>query len=166
MKFALARIDNRLIHGQVMEAWVPYVKADCIIVANDEVAASPMKMAMMEACVPSSLNLFVGSLSEIAEQLRAGQIRSSRSLLLFENASDALQLYRYGVHYERLNLGNMHAAQGKVAVSCTLCIDREDIESLQDLESSGVAISAQCIPQDSAQSWHKLQKCWEKAHLD
>lgn len=166
MKFALARIDNRLIHGQVMEAWVPYVKADCIVVANDAVAASPLKKAMMEACVPSSLRLFVGSLAEIAEKLCAGEIKTMRTLLLLENASDALQLYRHGVHYERLNLGNMHAAQGKVAVSCTLCIDSSDIEDLKDLEKSGVEITAQCIPQDSAQSWHKLHQCWEKTHRD
>jgi len=164
MKIALVRVDNRLIHGQVMEAWVPYVHADCIVVANDEVAASPLKKAMMEACVPRNLQLFIGSLDEVAEQLRAGLITSSRILLLFENSHDALQVYRHGVHFKKLNLGNMHASQGKVAVSCTLCIDGEDVGNLRVLESSGVEISAQCIPQDTAQSWHKLRDCWEKSN--
>jgi len=166
MKIALARVDNRLIHGQVMEAWVPYVHADCIVVANDEVAASPLKRAMMEACVPRSMQLFIGSLNDISDQLQSGSIRSSRILLLFENSRDALQTYRHGVRFKSLNLGNMHASQGKVAVSCTLCIDGEDVGNLKDLESSGVEISAQCIPQDTAQSWHKLRDCWEKSRRD
>ncbi len=166
MKFALARVDNRLIHGQVMEAWVPFVKAECIVVANDQGASSPLKRAMMEASVPRNLKLFIGSLSDIAQRISAGDIAPGKSLLLLENASDALAVYRHGVHFERLNLGNMHADQGKVAVSCTLCIDQEDISNLKNLEASGVEISAQCIPQDSAQSWHKLRQCWEKSSHD
>lgn len=166
MKIALARVDNRLIHGQVMEAWVPYVQADCIVVANDEVAASPLKKAMMEACVPRTMQLFIGSLDDISARLQAGVITSSRILLLFENSRDALQIYQHGVHFKTLNLGNMHASEGKVAVSCTLCIDSEDVGNLKDLESSGVEISAQCIPQDTAQSWRKLRACWEKSCRD
>ncbi|PLY04146.1 MAG: PTS N-acetylgalactosamine transporter subunit IIB [Desulfuromonas sp.] len=166
MKIALARIDNRLIHGQVMEAWVPYVNADCIVVANDEVASSPLKRAMMEACVPRCLQLFIGSLEEISAQIQNGTICSSKTLLLFENSHDALKVFRRGVHYKRLNLGNMHASQGKVAVTCTLCIDGEDVVNLKELESSGVEISAQCIPQDTAQSWHKLRVSWEKSSSD
>lgn len=166
MNIALARVDNRLIHGQVMEAWVPFVHADCIVVANDAVSSSPMKRAMMEACVPRKLQLFIGSIGEIAEQFQNGKISASKVLLLFETSCDALHAYRLGVPFTRLNLGNMHASQGKVAVSCTLCIDGDDVGNLRDLESLGVDITAQCVPQDSAQSWHKLRQCWEKSHRD
>ena len=53
MSIVLTRIDTRLIHGQVLEAWVPYTHADCIVVANAAVKANPLKKLMMEASVPS-----------------------------------------------------------------------------------------------------------------
>jgi len=161
MSIVLARIDNRLIHGQVMEAWVPYVQADCIVVANNAVASSPLKRAMMEACVPRNIRVFVVSVVEAADRLRNGDLDTSRVLLLLENSRDALEIFREGVNFPRLNLGNMHAAQGKVAVSCTLCIDSHDIENLTDLEAAGVAISARCVPQDADRNWRRLLQCLE-----
>ena len=166
MKIVLVRVDNRLIHGQVMEAWVPYVNANCIVVANDSVANSPIKRAMMEACVPRGIELHIGSVAEITEMFHEGQIKASKVMLLFETSTDALKSYRRGLKFDRLNLGNMHAADGKVAVSCTLCIDGEDVGNLKKLESSGVEITAQCIPQDQVQNWHKLRQCWEKTRVD
>ncbi len=166
MSIVLTRIDNRLIHGQVMEAWVPFVQADCIVVANDSVASSPLRRSMMEACVPRSMQIMVGTIAEAAQMLRSNELFSARILLLLENSHDALNLYRAGVEFTHLNLGNMHASHGKVAVSCTLCIDGDDVESLADLEDAGVKITAQCIPQDSEQSWHKLRQCWEKSGRD
>jgi len=166
VSIVLTRIDNRLIHGQVMEAWVPFVQADCIVVANDDAAMSPLKKAMMEACVPRSMKIVVGTIGDIAQRMQGEELSSSRVLLLLENAHDALDLYRAGVQFAQLNLGNMHASQGKVAVSCTLCIDGEDVERLRDLEAEGVKISARCIPQDTEQSWHKLRQCWEKSGRD
>ena len=52
MNIVLARIDNRLIHGQVLESWVPTTRANCIIVANDEVAQAVMQKILMQAAVP------------------------------------------------------------------------------------------------------------------
>jgi len=162
MSIVLARIDNRLIHGQVMEAWVPFVQADCIVVANNAVASSPLKRAMMEACVPRSIRVFVGSVGEAADRLCRGEFDSAKVLLLLENSSDALEIFREGVNFPRLNLGNMHAAQGKVAVSCTLCVDSHDIENLSDLEAAGVMITARCVPQDTDRNWRRLMQIMEK----
>jgi PTS system mannose-specific IIB component len=166
MNIVLTRVDNRLIHGQVMEAWVPHVKADCIVVANDDAASSPLKRAMMEACVPSNLKVMIGTIEVISRRLQAGEISASRILLLLENSQDALALYREGVTFSKLNLGNLHATKGKVAVSCTLCIDEEDVDNLQELESLGVKVTARCIPQDGEQDWHRLQQCYLKASDD
>jgi len=49
MALVFVRIDNRLIHGQVLEAWVPFVRADCIVVANDDIARKPLQKLMMKA---------------------------------------------------------------------------------------------------------------------
>ncbi|SHI77920.1 PTS system, mannose-specific IIB component [Malonomonas rubra DSM 5091] len=156
MSLVLTRIDNRLIHGQVLETWVPYVHADCIVVANDEIASSPLKRMMMEASVPSRMRVEIGTVDEITALFGSGSLEKCKILLLFGNTADALRAYRNGLIYQRLNLGNLHAGAGKTRLSCTIFLDKEDIGFLQELDVAGVAITARCIPADSERSWKKL----------
>jgi PTS system mannose-specific IIB component len=58
--------------------------------------------------------------------------------------------------FPELNLGNLHGGEGKLRYSCTIALDREDIEILESLEEEGVRIVSQCIPADREQYWRKL----------
>jgi PTS system mannose-specific IIB component len=156
MSLVLTRIDNRLIHGQVLETWVPYVHADCIVVANDTVASTPLKRMMMESSVPSRMRVEIGSVEEMSALMASGTLADYKVLLLFGNTSDALRAYRYGLSYQRLNLGNLHAGDGKTRLSCTIFLDPADLDALYELEQAGITITARCIPADSERSWKKL----------
>jgi PTS system mannose-specific IIB component len=156
MSIVLARIDNRMVHGQVLEAWVPFVQADCIVVANDDVAQQALQRMVMEAAVPSSIKLIIGSLEETAQILSSAELMKKRVLLLFANSLDALKVCRLGVAYQKLNLGNMHSGEGKARYSCTIALDQEDIDNLQQIEAEGVNIVSQCVPTDRERGWLKL----------
>ena len=156
MAVVLARIDNRLIHGQILEAWVPYVKADCIVVANDRIASAALEKTLMAAAVPKGIRVVIDSLQQVAQILAEDDLAGARVLLLFESTNDALAARRAGVPYEDLNLGNMHAGEGKCRYSCTISLDPEDIDNLQLIEDQGVTIASQCIPADRERPWRKL----------
>ncbi len=156
MSIVLTRIDNRLIHGQILETWLPHVHANCLVVANDEIASSPLKRMMMEASVPSSIQVEIGSVEEIAKLFLSGDLDGRRVLLLFATTADSLAALRAGLKYERLNLGNLHAGEGKTQCSCTVFLAPEDIENLEQLDHAGVDISARCIPADMARNWRRL----------
>ncbi len=156
MNLVLIRIDNRLIHGQVLEAWVPFVKANCILVANDVIAANPLKRMMMQASVPSRTRVEIGTIEEIVSLLTSGALDHCRILLLFGTTSDAVRAYRSGLYYEKLNLGNLHADKGKARLSCTVFLDPTDMDDLAMLEQAGIQITARCIPADGERSWRKL----------
>lgn len=156
MSIVLARIDSRLVHGQVLEAWVPYVDADCIVVANDEVAGTSFQRMVMQAAVPSSLKLIIGTVEESATILSSAELMRKRVLLLFSSSEDALRVRNLGVDFPKLNLGNMHTSQGKDRYTCTIALDQNDIETLKQVEEQGVTIVSQCVPADREQSWHKL----------
>jgi len=156
MSIVMARIDSRLVHGQVLEAWVPHVNADCIVVANDEVAGTSFQCMVMQAAVPSSIKLIIGTLEETAAILKSAEMLRKRVLLLFANSDDALKVRQLGVAYAKLNLGNMHSSTGKDRYTCTIALDQQDIEKLQQVEEQGVTIVAQCVPADREQNWHKL----------
>ncbi len=156
MSLVLTRVDSRLIHGQVLEAWVPYVQADCIVVANDEVARTPLQCMIMQAAVPSSIKLMIGTLEEAVAFLALPDTGRKRVLLLFANSVDALRAQRLGIGYTRLNLGNMHTAEGKNRYSCTIALDQDDIDNLRQVAACGVTIVSQCIPADREQGWEQM----------
>lgn len=156
MSIVLTRIDTRLIHGQVLEAWVPYTHANCIVVANNAVSTNPLKKMMMEASVPSRFRVEIDTVEEIVGMFARGEFNDRKTLLLFATTEDALAAYREGLLFSQLNLGNLHAGEGKQRMSCTLFLGTDDIDNLQALEDSGVTIMARCIPADTDRPWHKL----------
>ena len=156
MSLVLTRIDNRLIHGQVLEAWVPTLSANCIIVANDKIANTAMQKLLMEASVPKGIRVIIGAIDEVAEILESEELDNARILLLFATSGDALTAYRQGVHFERLNLGNMHAGAGKVKCSCTIALDDDDVVNLKQIDAAGIRVFSQCVPTDKEVGWQKM----------
>lgn len=154
-RVVLARIDNRLVHGQVLEAWAPFVQANCIVVASDEVAAKPLQKKLMAASVPREIFIVIGSLVEIANFFPHNE-SCKRILLLFSSPAAALQGYRLGIPFSELNLGNIPGGDGKRRVSCTISLSEEDLSSFRELEAGGVRIFSQCLPSDEAQDWKVL----------
>ncbi len=156
MSIVLARIDNRLIHGQVLEAWVPFTHATCIAVANDELAASSLKRIMMEAAVPRRTKVVIGTVEEVAAGFAADKFAAEKVLLLFANSQDALRARHLGIDFGELNLGNMHESGGKIRFSCTIFLTREDVENFSRLEDEGVRIVSRCVPTERGENWKKM----------
>lgn len=153
---SLTRIDNRLIHGQVLESWIPYLNANCIVVANDGMAEATLQRMVMESAVPRGIRVVIAGLEAVARLFAGHELDRNRVLLLFASSSDALRGHQLGIPFGELNLGNMHAGEGKYRLCCTLALDSEDIENLKGLEEDGVRIVSQCVPLDREQPWRKL----------
>ncbi len=156
MSIVLVRVDSRLIHGQVLEAWVPHTSARCIVVMSDDLMSSPMEKMIMEASVPSSIKVFIGGVTEMVSRFKSGEFDKLRTLVLFANSQDVLSAYRDGFIFNKLNLGNMHAGSGKVPCSCTIYLDPTDIENLNELVAGGVEVGSRCVPTDTQRSYKKM----------
>ncbi|MEA3464702.1 MAG: PTS sugar transporter subunit IIB [Thermodesulfobacteriota bacterium] len=153
MSVVLARVDNRLIHGQVLEAWVPHTRADYIIVVDDEVANDPFRKLLMSSVVPKTLQVDIYSHAQLKSIMSGDKMDNARVLVLFATPANALRAYQDGLLFSVLNLGNMHVGSQKCCISRTLYMDNADIEDLEQLSRLGVDISAQCIPTDRALQW-------------
>lgn len=153
MLLVLVRVDNRLIHGQVLEAWLPYVQADTIIVVDDEIANDPFRKQLMLAVVPKSVRVDVYNHEQFETAAQLLVESKLKVLVLFATPADALKSYLGGFHFSTLNLGNMHIGPQKCCVSQTLYMDCDDIDDLDQLAELGVDICAQCVPTDRALHW-------------
>jgi len=158
MSIVLARIDNRLIHGQILESWVPATRADCIIVASDSLPEQPFQKMLMKAAVPKTIRVEIESVESAVRLLASDALSANRVLILFANSADSLHAHELGMGFKELNLGNMHGGTGKFRVTCTLALDEDDVENLHSLEEDGIDIVSQCFPSDKKQKWDKLIK--------
>lgn len=142
---AFARVDNRLIHGQVVEAWLPQLGVRRIVVLDDEAAHNPLTRAAMGLAVPSEVTVEILAASA---DLAAVQASKERVLLLFRDVHGAVAACARGLRLETLNLGNVHFAEGRVAVSPAVFLSRIEIGELEGLAATGVAIELRTLPRD------------------
>jgi PTS system mannose-specific IIB component len=113
MPLVLARIDCRLIHGQVVETWVPHTNADSLVVANDDLAANPFLRSVMELAVPPGIRVRFCRIADAVPVLAEADRLGERSILLVASAADAVAVRKGGAGFDLLNIGNLHFAEGR-----------------------------------------------------
>ena len=152
----LARIDDRLIHGQVVEGWVNFLKATVILVADDKVAGSPLQRSLLELAVPEGLKVVVGKVEEICMQLRTSFYDRERAILLFSNPGDVLRSLRAGLACSAVNVGGMHFVPGKRKILDVLAVDEQDLAALREIVRRGVKVEVQTVPTEKAQPLERM----------
>ncbi len=144
------RIDNRLVHGQVIEAWVPYVGADYLVVANDELAADPFRQQIISLAVPQRIIIHFVSIAELNCLL--GRLGSEEVMVLLADCQDAVRAYSSGVDMKQLNIGNLHYSQGKTQLLPHVAVSELDFSNLRNLAAHDVKLDFRCIPSESVRS--------------
>ncbi len=142
----LTRIDNRLIHGQVIEAWVPHLKVRRLVVADDTSAGDPMARAVMTMAVPQEVDVVlepVGGLDFAAMARDAVP-----TMVLFRDVAGVVSARAHGLPTGPLNLGNVHAGPGRVALSRSVYLSADDRSSLATLQGQGMLVTAQAVPSE------------------
>jgi mannose/fructose/N-acetylgalactosamine-specific phosphotransferase system component IIB len=154
----LARIDDRLIHGQVVEGWVNFLKATCILVADDKVAANPLQRSIIEISVPEGLKVIIGKVEEICEKVRSSSLDAERVILLFSNPVDVARSLKGGLKCPTINLGGLRFVPGKRRIMDVLAVDDADLEALQNIMLQGVKVEIQTVPTEKPLPLEKVLK--------
>lgn len=143
---SLVRVDNRLIHGQVVEAWLPHLKVARVVVADDEAAQSPLIRAAMGLAVSPSVEVEIKPLAQV--DFAALSSGPTKTLLLMRNIQDVVSASERGLHVQKLNLGNVHFEAGRRQVSPSVFLSRADLDRLKMLAGAGAEVEARAVPSD------------------
>lgn len=144
----LARVDSRLIHGQVLEGWIPYTGTSMVIVVDDHVAANPLQKRVMEMAVPEDIKLRIESLDEAVADLTSDRFRDERIMVIFSCPHDAFEAYKRGMKCESINLGNVNYTSGRMQVTPSIALNNEDVEDIKALMEMGVKIDVRGVPRE------------------
>lgn len=156
IKYVLARIDTRLLHGQVATAWTKQVQPTRIIVCSDGVAHDELRKTMIEQAAPPGVKANVVPISKIIEVAKDPRFGDTKAMLLFETPQDALKAIEGGVDIKEINVGSMAHSNGKVAVNQVLSLGKEDVETFDKLKSLGVKFNVRKVPTDSPEDMDAL----------
>ncbi|MDR1473057.1 MAG: mannose/fructose/sorbose PTS transporter subunit IIA [Lactobacillales bacterium] len=156
IKYVLARIDSRLLHGQVATAWSKAVTPTRIIVVSDEVAKDDLRKKLIEQAAPPGVRANVVPIDKMIQVAKDPRFGNTKALLLFETPQDALQAIKGGVDIKELNIGSMAHSVGKVVVNKVLSMGTDDVKSFEELEQLGVKFDVRKVPNDSRGNMNEL----------
>ena len=146
---ALVRVDNRLVHGQILEAWIPYTEATCIIIADDTLAGDFFRETVIRMALPRSIDLFIHTISDFVEIHPFQREKGEKAIVLFCNIHDALRSFKLEFRFESLNIGNVHRENCAICCSPSVFLSNEDIGQLSTLiKELGVRIDIRRVPKE------------------
>lgn len=156
IKFVLARIDTRLLHGQVATNWTKATQPNRIIVVSDTVSKDELRKKLIEQAAPPGVRAHVIPLNKLVEVYNDPRFGDTKALLLFETPQDALAVIEKGVEIPELNVGSMAHSVGKVQINNVLSVDQDDVETYKKLRDLGVKFDVRKVSNDSPSDLFKL----------
>jgi PTS system mannose-specific IIB component len=145
------RIDNRLIHGQVIEAWLPYTRANRLVVANEHLADDFLLQQITLLAVPSRVDSKFVHLGELSALIDEYTRKKDDVLVLFATCLDAKTVYEQGLKFDKCNIGNLPYSVEKTQICQNVAVSAEDEGCLRYFEAHSVALDFRSIPADNPQ---------------
>ena len=149
MKIALARIDDRLIHGQVATIWTKETKCSKIIVCNDEVAKDEIRKTLLTQVAPPGVTSHVVPVDKAVRVLNNPKYENDVVMLLFTNPTDVLRLVEAGIDIKTVNIGGMSFKEGKSQLTGAVSVNDEDIKAFKTLNDKNIELEIRKVAADS-----------------
>ncbi|MDR2862245.1 MAG: PTS sugar transporter subunit IIB [Syntrophobacterales bacterium] len=156
---SLVRVDNRLVHGQILEAWLPFTGASSIIIPNDSLASDMFRETVMRMALPRDIELYTWSLNDFQKLHQLAQDQNRKVLILFADIQDAFKAYEKGFLFTTLNIGNVHSDPSVISCSPSVFLNEEDIGLLVQLSrGKGVRIDIRRVPKEKPADFRPILK--------
>lgn len=146
MTLALYRIDDRLIHGQVVVGWGQPLNVTFIVLVDDEVRSSDWEQDLYRMGVPPSIEVRFASVDEAARDLSSWEADSRVGILLVGDIDTAVALAERAPQVRRFNVGGVHHRTGRIERLRFVYLSEDEAKKLRALSARGVEVTAQDVP--------------------
>ncbi len=148
MSIVLVRIDDRLVHGQIVQGWLKILDVDIILIISDIATLDIMQQILMTMAVPGNIKLDIKNLKDATNAVTSGQYDKERVMILAVSPSDVLYMIENGADFKSVNIGGMHFISGKRQLLHNLCVNDNDVENLHKIHIKSVEIEGRILPED------------------
>jgi len=155
------RVDERLIHGQIIATWLKTLGVTHLIVANDEVAHDIPRQTALKIVLPQDIKCLIKSVEEVVTVLKDPRCESMKILLIVGNPQDAFRIAQEIPSIDEVNLANYGSItkpeiKDKVSVSRMVYLDQDDVEATNQLINLGLTVFTQKTPSDRSKIITKI----------
>lgn len=152
MKINHIRIDDRLIHGQIVTLWIADSRANTILVADDALAKNSFQQTIIKLAVPSGINLIINNIDDAVKAINDPDLKGD-VLLIVRNPKCAYNLLSKGVKIDSINVGNISNSKseiGRTKLLQYIFVEPEDVEYLKKIDQLGIHLDIRAVPNDKS----------------
>jgi PTS system mannose-specific IIB component len=153
--FGLVRIDDRLIHGQVVAVWCKHKNFKRIIILDDGVAKDSFMQQVLRMAAPPGIQVEAMEVETNIELLN-GLPNKESVMLLMKNPLTAKRLVDAGLIFTDLNVGGMGMMQGRKSVYRNISMSEDEKSILKELSDKGIKIALYILPNDKSKAFSDL----------
>ena len=146
MSLELVRVDDRLIHGQVVVGWGPTLRPDLFVLASDEVAQNDWEQELYRLGVPEEIAVEFPSIEEAARSVERWANGTRRTVIIVSDVESLVRLCERAPAIRKVNLGGVHADGERRQRLPYMFLDDAEANRLNALAARGIEITAQDLP--------------------
>ena len=147
MPIALYRIDDRLIHGQVVVGWGQPLELRFIVLVDDDVASSEWEQELYRMGVPPEMSVHFHTVDDAAERLAEFDRNPQPGIVLVGDIGTMQRLVKAAPGCIRaVNVGGVHHSPGRTGRLRYVFLTGAEEDGLRAIESQGVEVTAQDVP--------------------
>lgn len=150
MIICIARIDDRLIHGQVVTCWAKEYKIQRIIIVNNEISQNITRKILIKQATPPGITAHIIDIDKAIRVYYNPKYAGEKVIMLFTNPSDILPLIEKNIPITSINIGGMAFCQGKKQINNAISVNKVDIDAFKKLDQYGIELEIRKVPSDSA----------------
>ena len=143
------RIDDRLIHGQVMTAWVHETKANEIVIIDNEVAQDDFLKMIMTSSAPAGIKVLIMS-EETAIDYLTQEADGNKLIVLAKNPAVIKNIIAGGVKIDKLNVGGMGARKDRSQLYRNISVSDDERSCFKEIMQGGTSVYVQVIPEEKS----------------
>lgn len=145
-EIVLTRIDDRLIHGQVMTAWVKKTRANQILIIDDEVAKDDFMSEILKMSAPAGIDIVVKGLEDAVTFLNEQETENKRLIILVKAPITIEVIVEKGIVIDKLVVGGMGAKANRRVLYKNISASDEERATFKKLIDRGIPVVIHIIP--------------------
>ena len=149
MSIVLARIDDRLIHGQVATNWLKVTGPQMVVVVDDKLPDDPLQVQILKMAAPPGIKVYVQTPEKIGGKLLSGALDAYKIVLIFAGVEAPMKLLQMGVKIPSINIGGMRFREGRDKLSKTISMTPQEREIAKRIAAMGVELEHRQLHSDS-----------------
>ena len=138
------RIDNRLLHGQIVQFWIGHLGITHILIADDETSENESMPIIYRMALPEEVRLTIVPIDDLADAL--DRFESQRTMVLIRDVEDAKRVLECRAPVNSIVLGNIHSKEERTRITDSVYLSEQEIKSLIELQTHNIDIEIQTFP--------------------